>query len=98
MGSLVNGGEPVAAVLLVDVSGGVDPVSMEHARAPARSFVNGLDGGASASLMAFGTQVTEVQASATDRSALLRGIATLRPGGNTALYDWSSTARSRRSS
>ncbi|WP_437733140.1 vWA domain-containing protein [Sorangium sp. So ce1335] len=82
---------PAAVALLVDASGSMQGPKMEHARAAAQAFVDGLPDGDVVSLASFSDTAEErvaptVLGPAT-RPAVARAIAALGPEGSTNLFD-----------
>ena len=74
-------------VLLVDVSGSMLGEPMIQAKAAMQEFVLNLDPQDEVAILAFASEVTEIQDFTTDRNLLFQAIDSLEPLGNTALYD-----------
>ncbi|GEM_PF-4540079 len=85
--SAVDSQEPLAAVITIDTSGSMDQVAMEAEKKAATTFVNSLREQDHAKVIAFSTGVNTVVDFTTDKGALINGINSLTPSGNTALYD-----------
>ncbi|MBI4496885.1 MAG: VWA domain-containing protein [Chloroflexi bacterium] len=79
--------EPLAVVVVVDVSGSVQAQAMQDAKTAAATFIKGLDEQDQVSLMAFSTGVRPLTGFTSDKQALLQAVNALRVGGSTALYD-----------
>ncbi|WP_437688375.1 vWA domain-containing protein [Sorangium sp. So ce176] len=82
---------PAAVALLVDASGSMQGAKIEHARAAAQAFVDGLPDGDVVSLASFADAAQErvaptVLGPAT-RPAVARAIAAIAPEGSTNLFD-----------
>ncbi|MGH2605427.1 MAG: vWA domain-containing protein [Anaerolineales bacterium] len=81
-------GDPITTLLVLDVSGSMaQRGKMEAAQEAARSYINQMRAGDKAGVLAFNTQVTEVQAITEDKQALLAAIDSLTAIEDTALYD-----------
>ncbi|MCA9909741.1 MAG: VWA domain-containing protein, partial [Anaerolineae bacterium] len=77
---------PLATVLAIDVSTSMEGTPIERARAAAQLFVNSLRPNDEVAIVTFGSVTTVVQEFTTDRDSVSRAIASLTPGGQTALY------------
>ncbi|WP_437937027.1 vWA domain-containing protein [Sorangium sp. So ce341] len=82
---------PAAVALLVDASGSMQGPKMDHARAAAQAFVDGLPDGDLVSLVSFADAAVERVAPAVlgpeTRPAVARAIAALGPEGSTNLFE-----------
>ena len=79
--------EPLAVVVLVDVSGKHDEATWTATRAAALRFFEGLGEPGPASLIAFSNEARVVKEFTGDRVSLSTALNALQPNGNTALYD-----------
>ncbi len=77
---------PLATVLAIDVSTSMEGTPIERARAAAQLFVDSLRPNDEVAIVTFGSVATVVQEFTTDRDSVRRAIASLAPGGQTALY------------
>jgi Ca-activated chloride channel family protein len=84
---LESAGGPVHAILLLDTSGSVAGERLEHLRAAAHAFVNGLGTEDQATLLTFSHDVRLASAPSRDRAPLHRALDEARAGGGTALHD-----------
>lgn len=81
-------GDPITTLLVLDVSGSMEQRGkLAAAQDAARAYINQMRAGDKAGVLAFNTQVTEVQAITEDRQALLAAIDSLQAINDTALYD-----------
>lgn len=81
-------GDPVTTLLVIDVSGSMaQRGKLAAAQEAARAYINQMRSGDKAGVVAFNTQVTEVQSITEDRGALLAAIDRLQAIEDTALYD-----------
>jgi VWFA-related protein len=85
--TLESAGGPVHAILLLDTSGSVAGPRLEHLRAAAHAFVDGLGAEDQATLLTFSHDVRLASAPSRDRAALHRALDEARAGGGTALND-----------
>jgi VWFA-related protein len=87
---------PVRVALLFDVSGSMSVATKlaESSRA-ARQFISGLNPGDEAAVFAFDTALREVQSFTGDHAAIERAVDTLRPFGQTSIFDAAAEAASR---
>jgi len=77
---------PLATVLAIDTSTSMEGTPIERARAAAQLFVDSLRPNDEVAIVTFGSATTIVQDFTTNRENLSRAIASLAPGGQTALY------------
>lgn len=77
----------LGVAIVIDVSGSMQGAPMEAARAAAIEFVQNLAPNDTASLLAFSTDVRQVVPPTQDKAAVIAGIQSLQPAGDTALYD-----------
>lgn len=84
---LGSGARSVAVVLAVDVSGSTRGRPLDDARAAAGTFLDRLPGSVRVALVAFGSRPQLVLDFTTDHGAVRTALASLRAGGETALYD-----------
>lgn len=84
---MVNAAVPLAAVLVIDISGSMDAAAMQAAKAAAASFIDALGEQDEVALLAFSTGVHKVVDFTADKGAVKGALNALQPGGNTALYD-----------
>lgn len=81
-------GDPITTLLVLDVSGSMEQRGkLAAAQDAARTYINQMRAGDKAGVLAFNTQVTEVQAITEDTQALLAAIDSLKAIEDTALYD-----------
>ena len=85
--SAVDSQEPLAAVITIDTSGSMDGAAMDAEKKAAITFIESLREQDHAKIIAFSTGVNTVVDFTTDKGALINGINSLAPSGNTALYD-----------
>jgi len=78
---------PVTAVLVIDKSGSMIEGKMEAAREAGITFVNLMRPGDVTGVIAFDTEVTEVQALTDDQAQLVEAIGAIEMGSDTAMYD-----------
>jgi VWFA-related protein len=78
---------PIDALLVFDVSDSVRGEGLDHLRAAAATFLRGLGPDDHARLLGFSNEIRLAAADGSDREALARALADLRPGGSTALHD-----------
>ena len=89
-GGDVAGGEatPVTTVLVIDISGSMEKGNkISAAKEAAKAYVNGMQGGDQVGIVAFDSNVYEVQPITSDKSALTSAIDGLRTGSDTAMYN-----------
>jgi len=83
--------QPLAFTLVIDTSGSMGgsstPTPLQNAVQAAKAFINTLSSQDQVALVAFADQVTLVQDLTTDRTLVRNALDTLKPNGNTALYD-----------
>ena len=78
----------LATLLVLDVSGSMNQSGkLEGAKAAARAYVEQLQPGDQAGVLAFNTSARLLQPLTADREALLQAIDGLRAGDDTAMYD-----------
>ncbi len=81
-------GDPITTLLVLDVSGSMaQRGKLAAAQEAARTYINQMRTGDKAGVLAFNTQVTEVQSITEDTQALLAAIDSLEAIEDTALYD-----------
>jgi Ca-activated chloride channel family protein len=78
---------PVTAVLAIDKSGSMIEGKMEAAREAAIAFVELMREGDATGVIAFDTEVTNVQPLTEDKDTLVEAISAIEMGSDTALYD-----------
>lgn len=78
---------PLAVTLVLDASGSVGGEKLAELQSGSRALVAGLRPGDEAALLTFDEEIRRRVAPTTDRAALEKGIAGIRPGGATALVD-----------
>lgn len=76
-----------SVVVLLDTSGSMSDADMAAARRAAVDYARSLPGDVRVGLVTFADDPELVMEPTADRGALADALATLRPGGNTALYD-----------
>ena len=76
-----------SVVLMVDVSGSMAGEPMNQAKRALTEFMRGLEPADQVALLAFSSNVRQVQDFTTSRVELDRAVAALTPVGDTALYD-----------
>ncbi len=89
-GGDVAGGEatPVTTVLVIDISGSMEKGNkISAAKEAAKAYVNGMQGGDQVGIVAFDSNVYEVQPITSDKSALISAIDGLNTGSDTAMYN-----------
>jgi VWFA-related protein len=74
-------------VVAIDISGSMKGAPLSKARAAASDFVGRFDANDEVSLVKFDDRIELVQDFTTDKEAVIRAIESLRPRGDTALYD-----------
>jgi VWFA-related protein len=82
-----SAGGPVHAVLLLDTSGSVAGERLDHLRAAAHAFVDGLGPQDPATLLTFSHDVRVASPTSLDRAAVHRALDEVQAGGGTALHD-----------
>ncbi|OGF15812.1 MAG: hypothetical protein A2W00_08710 [Candidatus Eisenbacteria bacterium RBG_16_71_46] len=81
-------GEPLATLLVVDVSGSMNKAGkLDSAKEAAEAYVNQLRANDVAGLLSFNTAPQLVQPLTDDRAALIDAIDGLKADGDTAMYD-----------
>jgi VWFA-related protein len=85
--TLEPAGGPVHAILLLDTSGSVAGARLQHLRAAAHAFVDGLGAEDQATLLTFSHDVRLASPPSRDRAALHRALDEASAGGGTALHD-----------
>lgn len=78
---------PLTSVLAFDVSGSVAGGKLTALQRAGAAFLEGLADADEASLLTFNEELTWVVPPTTDKAAIARALAGLRPRGGTALYD-----------
>ncbi|HLO15668.1 MAG TPA: VWA domain-containing protein, partial [Anaerolineales bacterium] len=79
---------PVTTMLVVDISGSMDKNNkLAAAKEAAKSYVNQMRSGDQAGLIAYDTQVYNIQPVTTDKTALTNAIDGLKTGSDTAMYN-----------
>ena len=89
-GGQASGGEvvPVTTMLVIDISGSMEKNGkLEAAKQAAKTYISQMRPGDQAGVMAYDTQVYQVQAVTTDLGALTAAIDSLQPGSDTAMYN-----------
>ncbi|MFH1906306.1 MAG: VWA domain-containing protein [Chloroflexota bacterium] len=83
--------QPLAFVLVIDTSGSMGssstPTPLQNAIQAAKAFIDTLSPQDQVALIAFADQVTLVQDLTADKTIVHNALDTLKPSGNTALYD-----------
>ena len=78
----------VTTLLAIDTSGSMEKGNkMQAARDAAKAYIDQMRPGDQAAVISFNTQVTVVQPVTGDQAALLAAVDSLRPVGNTAMFD-----------
>jgi VWFA-related protein len=79
---------PLTTMLAVDVSGSMDvDGKLDAAKAAALAYLDQMDDGDRAGLIAFDVESTVVQPITDDRRALAEAVHSLKTGGDTAMFD-----------
>src|SRR6266540_1884382 len=79
---------PVTTMLVIDISGSMDKNDkLTAAKEAAKSYVNQMRSGDQAGLIAYDTQVYNIQAVTADKTALTNAIDGLKTGSDTAMYN-----------
>jgi len=78
---------PLASFLVFDTSGSVSGAKLEELRAAAGLLLGGLRPGDEVALVTFNHELRLLVPPTTDPSLLERGLAQIRPGGETAVFD-----------
>jgi tight adherence protein B len=84
---VIDDTRPTTAILALDASGSMRGDRMTAARAAANQFLDALPPNVEAGLVSFNDRIDVRSQPTTERAALKRQIGSLRPGGDTALYD-----------
>jgi VWFA-related protein len=80
--------DPLTTMLVIDISGSMEKNGkLDAAKAAAKAYVDQIRPGDQAGLIAFDTQVHNVQPVTTDLAALNSAIDGLEPGSDTAMYN-----------
>ncbi len=79
--------DPLALVVAVDISGSMKGEPLQKARSAAANFVGRFDVDDQVSLVKFDDRIELVHDFTADKDAVVKAIASLRPRGDTALYD-----------
>ena len=83
--------QPLAFVLVIDTSGSMGgsstPTPLQNAIQAAKAFIDALSPQDQVALIAFADQVALVQDLTADKTIVHNALDTLKPSGNTALYD-----------
>lgn len=79
--------QPIAVVLVIDVSGSTAGKPLEDAKAAAKLFVTSVPSPVEIAIVAFGSIAQTKADFTTDRSGTVAAIDALQAGGETALYD-----------
>jgi len=83
-----GGGEPLTTLLVIDVSGSMRKEGkLEGAEQAALAYVALMQPGDQIGLLAFNTEVQQVQSVTGDKAAMERAIRSLKADGDTAMYD-----------
>ena len=78
----------LTTMLVMDVSGSMDKNGkIDGAKTAAKAYVDQMRPGDQAGLMVFNTKVSYVQQLTTDHAILNQAIDSIKPGGDTAMYD-----------
>jgi VWFA-related protein len=78
----------LTTMLVMDVSGSMERNGkIDGAKAAAKAYVDQMRSGDQAGLMVFNTKVSYVQQLTGDHAVLDQAIDSIKPGGNTAMYD-----------
>jgi len=88
--SILGAGEvgPLMTMLVVDISGSMDVAGkLDAAKSAALAYVDQMEPGDQAGLIAFDVESTIVQPLTDDRQALAEAIQSLKTGGDTAMFD-----------
>ncbi|MEW6404743.1 MAG: VWA domain-containing protein [Chloroflexota bacterium] len=87
-GDVGGGAIPVTTMLVMDISGSMEKDGkLDAAKQAAKTYVSQLRPGDQAGLMAYDTQVYNVQPVTSDIAALTAAIDSLQPGSDTAMYN-----------
>ncbi|HLO16879.1 MAG TPA: VWA domain-containing protein [Anaerolineales bacterium] len=79
---------PVTTMLVMDISGSMDKNNkLAAAKEAAKSYVNQMQDGDQVGLIAYDTQVYNIQPITTDKTALTAAIDGLKTGSDTAMYN-----------
>lgn len=79
---------PVTTMLVIDISGSMDKNNkLASAKEAAKSYVNQMRAGDQAGLIAYDTQVHNIQPVTSDKAALTNAIDRLKTGSDTAMYN-----------
>jgi VWFA-related protein len=79
---------PVTTMLVMDISGSMDKNDkLAAAKEAAKSYVDQMHPGDQAGLIAYDTQVYNIQPLTTDKAALINAIDGLKTGSDTAMYN-----------
>jgi VWFA-related protein len=80
--------DPLTTMLVIDISGSMEKNGkLNAAKEAAKAYVNQMRPGDQAGLIAFDTQIHNVQDVTTDLAALNAAIDSLQPGSDTAMYN-----------
>jgi len=88
--SILGAGEvgPLTTMLVIDISGSMDVAGkLDAAKSAALAYVDQMEPGDQAGLIAFDVESTVVQPVTEDRQLLAEAVHSLRTGGDTAMYD-----------
>jgi len=85
--SVLEGGQHLGVVLVLDRSGSMKGAPLASARAGAAEFLTRLSRGDRVAVLAFSTAVEEVSPPTTDLAAARKALDGIAAGGDTALYD-----------
>jgi VWFA-related protein len=87
-GDVGGGAIPVTTMLVIDISGSMDKNGkLDAAKQAAKTYISNMRPGDQAGVMAYDTQVYQVQAVTSDLAALTAAIDSLQPGSDTAMYN-----------
>ncbi len=84
---VVDDTTPTTAILVLDASGSMDGSRIAAAQKAATSFVAALPPDVRVGLVTFNEEIEVVAPPTADRAVIVDGIASVRPEGDTALYD-----------
>ena len=88
--SILGAGEvaPLTTMLIIDISGSMDVAGkLDAAKSAALAYVDQMEPGDQAGVIAFDVESTVVQPVTENRQALATAIQSLKTGGDTAMYD-----------
>jgi Ca-activated chloride channel family protein len=88
--SILGAGEvgPLTTMLVIDISGSMDVAGkLDAAKSAALAYIDQMEPGDRAGLIAFDVESTVVQTVTEDRQSLAEAIHSLKTGGDTAMFD-----------